>query len=358
MGYQPTPAEQLVGRRLRRGWTVTRRFEQAPGATGGNFSTCYEAERDGEAAFVKAIDFHGILRQRPDRVMEVMQQVSTAYNHEVAMLAACEERRMDRVVRAIETGEEVIDPSDPLSIVFYFVFELADGDIRAVHDQADRINVGNVLRMLHDVAIAIQQLHSAQIAHQDIKPSNVLVFTEIVRTISRVADLGRASTPSADMLHDMIAGAGDPAYWTPEAAYGGAPPDWPGRRACDLYHLGSLLLFLFSGTCTTPALMASIQPDYIPQMFEGPFRGTFNDALPHLRAALQQICDDFPDVGDPAVRARLLQCFRQLCEPDPALRGHPKNRTGAADPYAVERFAAFFDLEARRASHLVLPRAA
>ena len=58
----------------------------------------------------------------------------------------------------------------------YIVFELASGDIRAEIERLPNFDLAWCLRSLHNATVGVQQLHSKDIAHQDIKPSNVLVF--------------------------------------------------------------------------------------------------------------------------------------------------------------------------------------
>ena len=51
------PAASLVGITTPDGWTIMSAISRPPGATGGHFSCSYIAERDGERAFLKAIDY-------------------------------------------------------------------------------------------------------------------------------------------------------------------------------------------------------------------------------------------------------------------------------------------------------------
>ena len=52
------PAEDLEGRVLSTGWTVTKKITKIiESATGGNFSVCYEVKKDEKVCFMKAIDF-------------------------------------------------------------------------------------------------------------------------------------------------------------------------------------------------------------------------------------------------------------------------------------------------------------
>jgi serine/threonine protein kinase len=338
---------------------VLQRIEAPPDATGGNFSTCYRAQRDDRQAFLKAIDIHKVLRQHPGQLMAVMQHVSGAYLHEKKLLDACLSRRMDRVVQTIDSGEELLEIGDPTSVVFYLVFEVAEGDIRKVLNSATpELDLGEIFRVLQCVAVGIKQLHSGEIAHQDLKPSNVLSFVENDGSIARISDLGRASTPSASMDHDTAPCPGAKSYWPPEAIFDGAQPDWDGRRACDLYQLGSLMLFLLTGVSTTAALINGLPMAYVPYSFGGPYEGTFEDALPVLRSTLNDVCDSFPDLEDQELHSRVLRIFRELCAPDAMERGHPRNRRPGHDRRSVERYVSEFDLLARRNSRRTVKRAA
>lgn len=353
----PTPAESMEGIVLDGGWTVTGRRPSAPDATGGTFSVCWHVQRDGEVAFMKAIDIRRALRQRPGDAMQALERVARDYNHELNLLKACAGRGMNRVVRALDHGEHQIDPTDELSKVFYLIFEIADDDLRGAHSASTDLQIARIFSALHDVAVGINQLHSAEITHQDLKPSNVLVYSD-VQEIARLADLGRASVPTAAMPHDELPFAGAIGHAPPEGLYGSAAPDWAGRRACDLYHLGSILLFLFTGISATAAWVDELDLALIPKSIGGPFRGSYEAAMPFVRNALQDACEQFPDLGDPRLTQVTLQCFRELCDPDPALRGHPRARQGHYDRLSTERYIALFDLEAKRAGGSAIKRAA
>lgn len=54
---QENAAYALTGTTLKNGWLVKKIIEPKPGATGGNFSVCYIVTRDGQEAFLKALNF-------------------------------------------------------------------------------------------------------------------------------------------------------------------------------------------------------------------------------------------------------------------------------------------------------------
>jgi serine/threonine protein kinase len=58
----------------------------------------------------------------------------------------------------------------------YLPFELATGDLREQVDLSRRFDLAYRLRVLHNSAKGLSQLHNSHIAHQDLKPSNVVTF--------------------------------------------------------------------------------------------------------------------------------------------------------------------------------------
>jgi eukaryotic-like serine/threonine-protein kinase len=344
----PTPAEQLSGVELEGGWKVIERHQVPPDRTGSAFSVCWLVERNDETAFMKAIDIRRALRKNPDDGMKALEKVSRAYNHERDLLEACAGRGMDRVVRALDDGEYQVDPGDELSRVFYLIFTVAEGDLRDAHNVDAELDIARIFGALHDVAVGIGQLHSAEIAHQDLKPSNILIYSELSEVV-RLADLGRASIPSARMPHDKETFAGALGHAPPEGLYGSRPPDWAERRSCDLYHLGSILLFLFTGVTATTAWVDRLGFELLPRRLGGPFDGNYEEVVPFIRQAIQEACELFPNLDDGRLRRVVIRCFRELCDPEPQRRGHPGDQTGHRDPLSTARYATLFDLEEKRA---------
>lgn len=340
-GTTTSPAQQLSGRMLTTGWSVKEILNVQKDSTGGYFSTCYLVEKEGQRAFLKALDYWRAFG--PGRnPAEVLQAMTQAYNFECEILRKCSGGGFDRVVRALEFGVEYINHSDPFSVVQYVIFELAEKDIRAHLRVARDLDTAWALRSLHHVATGLSQLHGAGIAHQDLKPSNVLVFPNE----RKVGDLGRAAYRGLIAPHDALDIAGHHDYAPPELLYHAASHEWESRRfGCDLYLLGSLIAFFFGGNGISHLMLSRLAPPFRPSTFSGPY----HDVLPHLRvafdAAVQEVALEIPDEH----RAALEAALRQLCDPDVALRGHPKSRA-SGNPYSLERFIALFDLLAHRAA--------
>ncbi len=342
------PAKQLQDMVLNGGWRVLKPVPRPSSATGGHFSQCYLVEsNDGTTAFLKALDYSEAL-ESPDPA-RALQAMTDAYNFERDLLAKCRDRHMDRVVRALEDGSIRIDGAPAGGVVQYIIFELGDGDVRSHLARSQRIDFAWHLRSLHNIATGLRQLHIAGIAHQDVKPSNVLVFD---KNTSKVADLGSAAYKGHKGPTDEFPCAGDYTYAPPELLYRFIDPDWNQRRfGCDVYLLGSMVIFFFTGFGTTSMLMNELQETLQWRNWDG----SFEDVLPYLRDAFGRVVDQFAaNLPAGELRDELKIAVCQLCDPDPRRRGHPANRRGMGSPFSLERYVSKFDLLARRAEMRVL----
>jgi serine/threonine protein kinase len=339
------PASKLSGLSLSGGWTAGKELS-GTSDTGGNFSYGYlVAHTDGRKAFLKALDYSRALGS--DDPPAALQALTSAYLFERNLLQTCKSRRMDRVVQSVESGHVIVDHSQ-LGRVDYLILEMADCDVRSFLNASAKIDLAWMLRSLHHIATGIHQLHSANIAHQDVKPSNVLVFGE---AITKIADLGSASQRGTLCPRDDRDFAGDPAYAPPELLYGHMDPEWSNRRlGCDAYLLGSMVVFMFTGLNATSLLLSNMASDLRP----GKWHGTYKEVLPYLKNAFGVALESFAEtVPDEPLRTELKLLVTYLCEPDLSLRGHPHNRVGHAARFSLERFVSKLDLLARRAEYSI-----
>lgn len=337
---QVTAAFMLEGTNLSGDWRVTKLVKRPPQATGGHFSVGYLASHPerGEA-FLKALDYSSALADPdPARALEAL---TSAYNFERDILTACRARGLSRVIRLLDDGKVEISGAVGVPVVNYLIFEMAEGDIRAHLDAMQDFDVAFALRALHHIATAFRQLHTHSMAHQDLKPSNVLVMTS---GDSKVTDLGRASYRGHASPFDELTIAGDWGYAPPELLYGHRMDEWNARCAsCDLYLLGSMATFLFQGVAMTPLLFAHLHTKHSP----GSWGGGYREVLPYVREAFNRVLDAF-ELGLPGgLQTDLTNAVRYLCDPDPALRGHPNNRQSSS--LSLERFVTRFDLLATKA---------
>jgi serine/threonine protein kinase len=333
---QSAQAHRLVGLTLKTGWVVVEKYERHKDATGGKYSVCYGVEKNGKRAFLKALDFSRAMEDRTQELTRALQALLEAYNFERDVLLACAEKKMDRVIAAIESGEVEVDAT-VLGRVPYLIFEEAEGDIRSQLAKQDSFDITLKLRALHHIATGLFQLHGAGVAHQDLKPSNVLRYGEI----SKVSDLGSASVKGRPGPADERDIAGTKVYAPPELLYGYRNSDFNARRfGCDAYLLGSMVVFLFTGMSATAGIFVNLAEQFLPDQWSG----TYPDVLPYVRnafdIAVQSWAKEFPGQQS---KGDLTRIVRELCEPDPTLRGHPRNRIGMGNRYSVERYVTTFD---------------
>jgi serine/threonine-protein kinase len=112
---------------------------------------------------------------------------------------------------------------------------------------ADRLAEGPMLlehavRLLIDVARAVEHLHQHDIVHRDIKPSNILLDNE---DCPYVTDFGLAKVCAGDSQRTATGVvAGTPSYMAPEQAWPGQEPVGP---QSDVYSLGAILYEVLTG---------------------------------------------------------------------------------------------------------------
>jgi serine/threonine protein kinase len=253
---------------------------------------------------------------------------------------------MDRVVRALASGETWVEMPAGGEVVQYLIFELANADVRKHLAALAEFDMAWALRSIHHIAVGVRQLHTGEIAHQDLKPSNVLVFNG---RESKIADLGRASLYGKSIAHDEAPFPGDPTYCPPEFLYGHIEPDWIRRRfGSDLYMLGSMIVFFFTNVGMTTLLLDELEEPYRPETWEG----TYEEVLPYVHDAMGRVIGRFEalvrvDLTDELGRD-LSRIVRELCDPLPVRRGHPSLRR-LKNPCDLERYITRFDILARKA---------
>jgi serine/threonine protein kinase len=124
----------------------------------------------------------------------------------------------------------------------YMLMEYVPGiDLGEWIEQSESLSVKRSLRILRQVACAIDHLHSQGIVHRDIKPANIIV-DEAANDAVKLIDFGiaiREGTRDVEFERGLL---GTPAYMAPEQVSGGSC-----GKAVDLYALGALALELLTG---------------------------------------------------------------------------------------------------------------
>ena len=315
-------AEDLAGITINGRFRLERRLHLGKQESGGNFGVGYVATdlHDGNQRFVKIVDF----RKRMHALEELSDILDWA-KFEVLMHKAC--MRMSKVVRMVAHGQLAFledGASEPYNFICV-VMELGEGDIKNHIDYDPKGSVYWKLWVLREISLAIVQMERASLAHNDIKPSNVIRFgSDGDRHSIKLGDVGRAVTKSGDGPFDDWIWAGDPRHKPLETLYGYQEREWQDRStAADAYMLGNLAAFLFAGASMTERIVSSLPPALRP----GTFIGNYRDIIDVIRHAWntvleEQITPTFPEQS----RDELSRIIRGLTDPDPAVRGEPGAR--------------------------------
>jgi serine/threonine protein kinase len=256
---------------------------------------------------------------------------------------------MNRVVRLIEAGalERGADFKPMLSQVPFVIFELAEGDIRSSVDISKMVPNRWKFFVLHQTTLGLMQLHGAQIAHQDLKPSNVLLFKD---KKLKIGDLGRSTQRTMPAPHDGLQRPGHINYAPFEQRYNYlAPAEWSERRiSADVFQLGALVTYVFTSIVLPSHMLGTINPHYQPNNWGG----TYSDVMPflqaHLVATVQDLSADLPF----QFRTELIQIILDLCHTDPLQRGKLGSRTGKPDIGSLwlQRYVSRFDILEKKAA--------
>lgn len=339
---QISAVHSLQGKTLQTGWEVIEKVKAKPGSSGSNFSVCYIVKKGDQFGFLKAINVLSFINSDYD-IMEAMTEMLHTYNFERDILIRCKDKNLSKVSRLLEASFEKL-PGFLVSNVYYMIFEKADSDVRNHLNFSTLIDNAWKLKSLHNVATGIKQLHSLEISHQDVKPSNVFVFEN---GISKVGDLGRALSETLLSPHATLDFSGDTRYAPPEVFHRFVLPEWKDKVfAIDCYLLGSMAAFYFTGQNMTALLSQKIDPAINILTLN------FENALPYWISAFDEAMDVIKEhtkeIDD---QEKLLDAIRMLCCPDPRKRGHIKNLKQVGNNFQIERFVEIFNLLARKAKY-------
>ncbi|WP_082008124.1 protein kinase domain-containing protein [Microbacterium mangrovi] len=348
MDSNANAALHLEGQTLPNGWLVGPLRVPDAEATGGIFSVSYPVRKaDGSQGFLKVLNLAYAFASF--NVVDALKDLTTQFAAERDLCIMCGERRLANVVVAIDHGEIQL-PGYVIGSVSYIVFELATHDVRHALALADKVDDVIKLEYLHSMALGLRQLHSIRVSHQDLKPSNFLVFPELPngRATGKLGDLGRAFRADAPSALDLLPRPGDGNYAPPEQQYEHVYPDERTRRyAADLYQLGSLAAFMFTGRTINTWLTEKLDPAHHWSQWGDDYEAV----LPYLNDAYGAVLDEIESSRSGAFAHELREMIGYLCEPDATRRGHPvARRQKHGNPFALDRVITAIDLSSRRLS--------
>jgi len=341
----------LEGMVLEGGWKVVKKYERTSFQTGGIYSCCYEViNEDGTKGFLKAFDYSDANKSSDQRPAELIRNITNAYEYERKILLKCSENGLNNVIRYLDAGGIEVEQNIKYPRVEYLILEHADeGDIRVSLKKGNGSSVAWKLRSLHQIAKSVSQLHRLLIAHQDIKPSNVVTFNY---SKTKLTDLGSAvseipiQSELPKYLEDDYCGSYE--YSPPELLYGYKINDFTYRRiACDLYLLGNMVVFYFLDVSMNFLLKSNLDSSLC---WEKPVNyKKYEYVKPYLIEAFEKSMEDLrksivqEDLKDP-----IEEVVRFLCNPDPLNRGHIKNINQKFGRLGLSRFVTKFDVLAKK----------
>jgi TOMM system kinase/cyclase fusion protein len=169
--------------------------------------------------------------------------------------------KSDHVVKVIDA-----DVAPELGGAPFLVMELLDGvDLEKYSAHAGKLPAADVVRILGQVARALDRAHAIGVVHRDLKPANVFMHRREDGVVVKLLDFGISKlAPTGEAARITASGAimGTPLYMPPEQALGRSEI----RPAADIWSLGMLAYRLLTGQTYWSAhsvaeLMAAIVRD-------------------------------------------------------------------------------------------------
>lgn len=338
-------ASELQGLNVN-GWHILNSYKHKA-TTGGNFSYGYEVVNDeGQSGFLKALDYTDAFK-RPDPALE-LNAMTNAYLFERRLLEECRNKRLKHVVRIIDSGKYTVpDSRIPSGMVClpidYLILEKADESVRDLIDLSTSLDYAWMLRSLHNVAVGIEEMHSIQMAHQDIKPSNILVFGN--NNTSKLGDVGRSVSMNISAPHDRSSFAGDRWYSPLELLYGKIPSDWRIYRfSCDMYMFGNLITTYFTNVSLTQQILSRLPYSAQPEVWGE----TYDDILPQIELLFSECLEDIKPFIPEEFRSEMISMIQQLCEPDILRRGDISRKHLGSPQYSLQKYISRLDYWAQK----------
>ena len=331
-------SHNLVGITLKNGWEVTKKLEKGKDDTGGNFSICYLAEKDGKEYFVKVINFLDVFAS-----VDATKRRTDEFIFERDLSNYCRGRRVKNVAVMLDAQEETID-GFPIGNIAYLVFEKANSDVRKFLEFTSRQDVAWSFKSLKEVALGLDELHKIGVSHLDVKPSNVLIYESKYEKLSKISDLGRSICSAFSGPFDGLFFSGDKTYAPLDVLY---KYEWTKdanirRYTTDVYMLGNLVVFYLTKTTMTSLMLSNLPDSISPYKAMVDYESISADVENAFQHSLKTIELSLPSVIQS--KDRVIRIIEYLCNPHPGKRGHPKNVSSISSNYGLARFVTSFDL--------------
>lgn len=325
-------ASRLLGKTLG-DWTVIEKIKKDNEDNSGYFSTCYYVEdKDNRKAFLKAYNYVYAFKNKASSA-DALKFMSNNFIYERDLLKYCFEHKMKRVVAPIDSGEYT-EP-DEIIPVPYLIFEIASGNLK------NKKFVGSdlvwKLTAFHGGLVGLQQLHRSNIVHQDIKPSNILIFGI---NYSRISDLGSATQLNNKSYWEFDDHPGDLRYAPIELLYGYCSSDWDTRRyGADLFMMGGILTYMLTQSNFLALLISKLPETHKPHKFGG----KFEEVKPYLIDSYNDTLGEISSTLPKKVAKEIMIVISELTNPIPDERGNPQKYRRVHKQFSLQRYISLVD---------------
>lgn len=198
------------------------------------------------------------LRSDDARPYSYADQVGIAYS-EIRRLCDDSFRHHKNIVKLTGWGidlDALEDRSKSMSLLPLLILEKAQKDLHQFIKSSDYdyVSFDDLCTIARHIGRGLGAVHEANIAHGDMKPANVLMFSHIeggrVTWVAKLCDFGSAAIEAKGGKKPTFRIRGTrnfwaPEYWIAENSVGSCSPE--SLRACDIFSFGLIVWNLFSG---------------------------------------------------------------------------------------------------------------
>jgi len=217
-----------------------------PTGKGAN-SSVYKVVDPNENESDLVIKFCNFFRNENGRYYSKIQK---RFQREIEALEKARDNGKPNIINIFADGEVKIGDK----FFLYYVMECADSDLRQYLEDTE-LSIQMRIQLCNDILRAVNDLHSIDIYHRDIKPDNFLM----VGQAWKICDLGLIAHREEDQELDRSAGfLGPKGFMSPEAtnkyyAYGNCLDTLDCRidDKSDIYQLGKLFWYILQGDVPT-----------------------------------------------------------------------------------------------------------
>ncbi|QQR89200.1 MAG: serine/threonine protein kinase [Myxococcales bacterium] len=141
---------------------------------------------------------------------------------------------------------KVIDSGQTADGSHFMTMEFLDGEeLGEVFRRSERLSVERVIRIVCQIAIALDYAHSYGYVHRDLKPDNIFLCSSEQGDVVKLLDFGsvKMQVQMGPKLTAIGTTLGSPFYMSPEQAMGKQDVD----QRSDVFALGAILHEMFTG---------------------------------------------------------------------------------------------------------------